>query len=105
MPRAPRSPESLKPKYFYSYVSVMADLRISRRTLQRWIDDMGIEPLEFEDQLKVFLTLPHVECLREYATVMRSKNTELIDAYRNAVEIDDASAIMDIRKRLSERNI
>ena len=93
-------PEHTKPKYFYSYVSVMAELKISRRTLQRWIDDMNIEPLEFEDQLKVFLTLPHVERLREYAEVMRTRDNELIGMYRRAVETDDPTLLARIRKKL-----
>jgi hypothetical protein len=87
-------------KYFWQYLSAMADLRISRRTLQRWIDDMNIEPLVFEDQMKVFLTLPDVERLREYKQFMKTRNQDLIGRYRRAVEADNKSWIARLRKEL-----
>ena len=93
-------PNGSKPKYFYSYKTAMAELNISRRTLQRWIDDMEIEPLEFEDHLKVFLTLPNMERLREYAKVMHTRNQVLICRYRTAIETDNSRTIAKIRKEL-----
>lgn len=80
----------------------MEELNISRRTLQRWIDDMEIHPLEFEDHLKVFLTLPNMERLREYAKVMRTRNPILISRYRTAVETDNTRVLMKIRKELHD---
>ncbi len=89
-----------KQKYFYSYRTAMAELDISRRTLQRWIDDMEIKPLEFEDHLKVFLTLPNMERLREYSKVMRTRNPVLISRYRIAIETDNTRILAKIRKEL-----
>lgn len=91
---------SQKQKYFYSYKTAMSELNISRRTLQRWIDDMGIAPLEFEDHLKVFLTLPHMEVLREYSKVMRTRSPVLIARYRTAIETDNVKILAKIRKEL-----
>ena len=79
----------------------MADLKISRRTLQRWIDDLEIKSLEFEDHLKVFLTLPHVEKLREYASFMRSRNQSLIQRYRDAYVTGSTRRIARLRKDLA----
>ena len=78
----------------------MAELDISRRTLQRWIDDMEIEPLEFEDHLKVFLTLPHMERLREYARVMRTRTLPIINRYRTAITTNNTKVLQKIRKEL-----
>ena len=79
----------------------MAELDISRRTLQRWIDDMEIEPLEFEDHLKVFLTLPHMERLREYAKVMRTRALPIINRYRTAITTNNTKVLQKIRKELA----
>lgn len=62
----------------------MEDLLISRRTLQRWLDDLNIESLEFEDHLKVFLKLPDVQALRDYRRVMKTRSQGLIERYREA---------------------
>ena len=78
-------------------------LAISRRTLQRWIDDMDIEPLEFEDHLRVFLTLPNIECLREYKKFMRTRDNVLISGYRESVKSGDPKGIARARKGLTER--
>lgn len=90
-----------KEKFFWSYVSAMRDLGISRRTLQRWINDMDIEPLEFEDHLKVFLKLPHVQQLREYKLFMQNRDQVLIDRYREAVRTGNSAKIARLRKKLS----
>lgn len=91
-----------KPKYFYSYITAMAELRISRRTLQRWIDDMEIETLQFEDQLRVFLTLPHMQSLREYKRVMSTKDKDLIARYRKAVATGNVSWLSKLRKKIAD---
>ena len=91
---------SVKEKYFWSYVSVMTDLDISRRTLQRWINDMDIEPLEFEEHLRVFLTLPNVQRLREYKRFMQTRNQILITRYRDAIKTGNAAKITRLRKSL-----
>ena len=88
-------------KYFFAYKTAMAELDISRRTLQRWIDDMEIKPMEFEYHLKVFLTLPNMEKLREYSKVMRTRNSILINRYRNAIATDNTRVLNKIRKSLS----
>ena len=89
-------------KYFWAYQSAMADLRISRRTLQRWLDDLDIHSLEFEDHLKVFLTLPHIVQLREYGKLMRTRNQPLINRYREALQTGNTRRMARIRKELSE---
>lgn len=91
---------SVKEKYFWSYVSVMTDLDISRRTLQRWINDMGIEPLEFEEHLRVFLTLPNVQCLREYKRFMQTRDQVLINRYRDAIKTGNSARISRLKKHL-----
>lgn len=80
----------------------MADLRISRRTLQRWLDDLDIESLEFEDHLKVFLTLPHIQKMREYKQFMRSGNQSLITRYRDANRTGNTRRMDRLRKDLKE---
>ncbi len=80
----------------------MADLRISRRTLQRWIDDLDIESLEFEDHLKVFLKLPDLEKLREYGSFMRTRNQSLIGRYRIAYETGNIRRMARLRKELAD---
>jgi len=87
-------------RYFFSYRSAMTELSISRRTLQRWIDDMEISPLEFPDHLKVFLTLPQMDTLREYSKVMHTRNNSLINRYRKAVVTGNARMLAKIRKEL-----
>ena len=89
-------------KYFWSYLSAMADLKISRRTLQRWIDDLDIHSLEFEDHLRVFLTLPNIVQLREYRTLMRTRNQSLINRYRDALQTGNTRRLAGIRKELAE---
>ena len=78
----------------------MADLKISRRTLQRWIDDLDIKSLEFEDHLRVFLTLPHMQKLREYGLFMRTRNQSLISRYRIAYDTDNQRRMNRLRKEL-----
>lgn len=80
----------------------MADLKVSRRTLQRWLDDLDIDSLEFEDHLKVFLTLPHIEKLREYGSFMRTRNQSLINRYRTAYETSNVRRLARLRKELAE---
>ncbi len=80
----------------------MADLKISRRTLQRWLDDLDIESLEFTDHLKVFLTLPHVEKLREYQAFMCTRNQSLIGRYRDAYATGNNRRLARLRKTLKE---
>lgn len=94
-----------KPKaehFWWSYLSVMADLKVSRRTLQRWLDDLDIESLEFTDHLKVFLTLPQVEKLREYGKFMRTRNQSLIGRYRDAYATGNNRRLARLRKDLAE---
>mgnify|MGYP001610040587 FL=1 len=93
---------SVKEKYFWSYVSVMTDLDISRRTLQRWINDMDIEPLEFEEHLRVFLTLPNVQRLREYKRFMQTRDQILINRYRDAIKTGNSARITRLKKHLPE---
>ena len=83
-------------------MSAMADLRISRRTLQRWLDDLDIDSLEFEDHLKVFLTLPQMEQLREYGKFMRTRNQSLISRYRDAYTSGNTRRIARLCKELCE---
>ena len=97
---AEQTATSTHKKWFFSYKTAMAELKISRRTLQRWIDDMEITPLEFEDHLKVFLALPHMERLREYAKVMHTRDLQLINRYRTAIETDNYRILLKIRKGL-----
>lgn len=78
----------------------MSELSISRRTLQRWIDDMEIDPAKFDDHLKVFLTLPQMERLREYCKVMHTRNMEVIGRYRIAVTTDNNRLLAKVRKGL-----
>lgn len=98
-------PEVKKPRYFYSYLAVMADLKISRRTLQRWIDDMEIDPLEFEDQMRVFLTLPNLERLREYGKIMRTRDQVLINRYRQAIQTGNNALLARLRKDIANDSI
>ncbi len=79
----------------------MKDMRISRRTLQRWIDDLSIESLEFEDHLKVFLSLPQIEKLREYGLFMRTRNQSLIQRYRIAYATSNPRRLARLRKELT----
>lgn len=63
---------------------------------------MEIEPLHFEDQLKVFLMLSQVERLREYKLIMATKDTGLINRYRKAVETDNQPILAKLRKELQQ---
>ena len=87
-------------KYFYSYITAISELEISRRTLQRWIDYTNIEPLEFEDHSKVFLTLPHMEKLREYKRVLETGDRDLLEKYKQAFDNNDDTRIISLRKLL-----
>lgn len=88
-------------KYFFSYLTVMDELQISRRTLQRWIEDMEIEPAKFEDQMRVFLVLPDVDRLREYKLVMATRSQDLRSRYRKAVQTGNNSWIARLRKEFT----
>ena len=90
----------VKRKYFWSYLSAMVELKISRRTLQRWIDDMDIKPLTFEDNMRAFLTLKHIECLEEYSLVMKTRDMALINRYRAATRAEDIAQIIKLRKSI-----
>ena len=92
---------AVKEKYFWSYVSAMNDLDISRRTLQRWINDMDITPMEFEDHLKVFLGLPDIQRLREYKRFMATHNSILVSRYRNAIKTGNAAQVTRLRKKIT----
>lgn len=94
-----------KEKFFWSYVSAMGDLQISRRTLQRWLDDLDIESLEFEDHMKVFLTLPHMQKLREYGSFMATRNQSLITRYRRAYENGSNQRLARLRSELADLEI
>lgn len=80
----------------------MKDLDISRRTLQRWINDMDIEPMEFEEHLKVFLTLPNLQQLREYKQFMQLRDQVLIERYREAVRTGNTARIARLRKKIPQ---
>lgn len=90
-------------KYFYSYITAISELEISRRTLQRWIDYTNIEPLEFEDQSKVFLTLPHMEKLREYKRVLETGDRDLLEKYKQAFDNSDDTRLTSLRKVLVQQ--
>ena len=91
-----------KEKYFWSYLSAMADLKISRRTLQRWLDDLNIDSLEFEDHLKVFLTLPQVKLLREYSKFMDTRNHSLIERFREYNSSGNTRRMAQLKRELKE---
>lgn len=76
----------------------MADLGVSRRTLQRWLDDLSIDSLEFENHLRVFLTLPHMQQLRNYKIVMSTRNQNLISRYREAYDTQNERRMARILK-------
>lgn len=80
----------------------MEDLQISRRTLQRWLDDLNIDSLEFEDHLRVFLTLPHLKQLREYKQFMQTRNQSLITRYREYTETENTRRLAQLRRELAE---
>lgn len=61
---------------------------------------MEITPHEFPDHLKVFLGLPHMQILREYARVMKTRNNMLITRFRKAVLTDNTRILAKIRKEL-----
>ena len=78
----------------------MSELRISRRTLQRWIDDLNIEPKEFEGQMRSFLTLPDIEDLYHYRKIMRTRDRDLITRYRDSIDSGNNAWTVRIRKEL-----
>lgn len=98
----PSDESSDKPKkkehFWWSYISAMRDLGISRRTLQRWLDDLNIDSLEFEDHLRVFLTLPHIQKLRNYKVVMKTRSQSIITRYRAAYETGNERRMNSILK-------
>lgn len=67
----------------------MVHLGISRRTLQRWMDDMVITPLNFDGTKLMFLTRVHIASLEDYKRIMHSGDSVLIQRYRAAVQSDD----------------
>ena len=97
------SPTPKRPKYFFAYTTATAELHISTRTLRRWIEYLGLEPLELEsgDQVRVFLSLPHMEILREYSKVLATHDTNMIADYRQAVYHGNDEMVLRIRKRIS----
>lgn len=84
-----RSPVSESQVNFLTYRSVMVHLGISRRTLQRWMDDMVITPLNFDGTKLMFLTRVHIASLEDYKRIMHSGDSVLIQRYRAAVQSDD----------------
>ena len=81
----------------------MRDLRISRRTLQRWLDDLDIESLEFEDHLRVFLKLPDVIQLRNYGRVMQTRSQVWITRYRDAHETGNERRMAKILREIESK--
>ena len=63
---------------------------------------MDIVSLEFEDHLRVFLTLPHMEKLREYGKFMKTRNQSLIERYREASKSDNKRRMARLRIELIE---
>ena len=63
---------------------------------------MSIKSLEFEDHLRVFLSLPHMQNLREYGKFMRTRNQSLITRYRNAYDTGNERRLARLRKELAE---
>ena len=61
---------------------------------------MDIEPLEFEEHLRVFLTLPNVQRLREYKRFMQTRNQILINRYRDAIKTGNSARISRLKKHL-----
>lgn len=59
---------------------------------------MEIEPLIFEDQMKAFLTLPHIERLAEYKLVMKTRDQDLIGRYRQAIKTGNNAWLARLRK-------
>ena len=72
------------------------------RTLQRWLDDLNIESLEFEDHLKVFLTLPQVKLLREYSKFMDTRNHSLIERFREYNSSGNTRRMAQLKRELKE---
>lgn len=94
--------ETERKKYFYSYPSAVRELGISRRTLRRWLDYTNVEPLEFEDQAKVFLTRPHIERLLEYGKVLSTGDRDLLAKFKHAYENEDERMLERLRKVLTQ---
>ena len=89
-----------KEKFFWQYLSAMVDLGISRRTLQRWIDELHIKPMEFEDHMKVFLSIHNMHELRLYRRFMQTRNHSLINRYRDAYNTSNAKRIENLMAEL-----
>jgi hypothetical protein len=80
----------------------MKDLGISRRTLQRWLDDLDLKSLEFEDHLRVFLILSQVQKLRNYQKVMKTRSQPLIARYREAYATGNERRMARVIKEAEE---
>lgn len=80
----------------------MTRLGISRRTLQRWMDDIGIDPLSFDGHKRLFLTRIHVIQLDAYSKIMASNDLVLITRYREAVQEGDWSTVRKLRKHADD---
>ncbi len=78
-------------KYFYSYTSAVAATGVCRRTLCRWIDILNVEPLQFEDNDRVFLTKPQIALLLEYKEYLHSHEPELLKLFREGIQSGDDS--------------
>lgn len=100
----PKRTKTKRQKLFFSYTTIMSMLDISRRTLQRWIDDMEIVPLVFEDHLRVFLDRPAFDRLMEYQKVMGTHSSVLIQRYRLAIRTDNKVLLTQIRKQLAQKD-
>ena len=78
------------------------ELAISKRTLKRWLNDTGMEPLELGMRGRVFLTITHLRALTRYRRVLRTADRVLIDRYRAASQEGDTMETEQIA-RLVER--
>lgn len=98
----PKVLEDIKFNYL-TYRSAMQLLGVSRRTLQRWMDDMLVEPLSFEGTKLMFLTRIHMEKLLRYRQIMNSGDAVLIRRFREAVSLDDGEEALRLLKQLETR--
>lgn len=90
-------PES---KIFFSYESALRVLKISRRTLRRWMDLLEIEPMDLDGCRRRFLARGQVEQLVWYQKVRATGDSVLIDRYLRALEYEDTEAVEKIRSGL-----
>lgn len=81
----PRKEQGKREKFFYSYPSAVEITGVCRRTLCRWMDSLDMEPLQFEDNDRVFLTRPQVSLLLEYKELLHAHEPELLDMFRRGV--------------------